>query len=77
MIMRYALKRQDKMAGMVTILIDIMVNNRFYATYKYKHCPAFKFDIQDAESKVLERYPSLQTKQRHGANVNLVIYTKN
>lgn len=62
---------------MITILIDIMVNDRFYATYKYTHCPAYKFDALDAERKILERYPSLRTRQQHGENVNLVMYTKN
>lgn len=28
-------------------MIDIMLNDRFYAAFRYKYCPAFKFDIED------------------------------
>lgn len=38
-------------------MIDIMLNDRFYAAFRYKYCPAFKFDIEDMTNKVYERYP--------------------
>ena len=38
-------------------MIDIMLNDRFYAAFRYKYCPAFKFDIEDMANKVYERYP--------------------
>lgn len=32
---------------MKTLMIDIMLNDRFYAAFRYRYCPAFKFDIED------------------------------
>ena len=40
---------------MKTLMIDIMLNDRFYAAFRYKYCPAFKFDIEDMTNKVYER----------------------
>ena len=47
---------------MKTLMIDIMLNDRFYAAFRYRYCPAFKFDIEDMTNKVYERYPTLRKK---------------
>lgn len=42
---------------MKTLMIDIMLNDRFYAAFRYKYCPAFKFDIEDMANKVYGNTP--------------------
>lgn len=42
---------------MKTLMIDIMLNDRFYAAFRYKYCPAFKFDIEDMTNKVMSDTP--------------------
>lgn len=46
---------------MKTLMIDIMLNDRFYA--------AFKFDIEDMTNKVYERYPTLRKRAMNGEKV--------
>ena len=50
-------------------MIDIMLNDRFYAAFRYKYCPAFKFDIEDMTNKVYERYPTLRKRAMNGEKV--------
>ena len=50
-------------------MIDIMLNDRFYAAFRYKYCPAFKFDIEDMANKVYERYPTLRKRSMNGEKV--------
>ena len=54
---------------MKTLVIDIMLNDRFYAAFRYKYCPAFKFDIEDMTNKVYERYPTLRKRAMNGEKV--------
>lgn len=54
---------------MKTLMIDIMLNDRFYAAFRYKYCPAFKFDIEDMTNKVYERYPTLRKRAMNGEKV--------
>lgn len=58
-----------KIDGMKTLMIDIMLNDRFYAAFRYKYCPAFKFDIEDMTNKVYERYPTLRKRAMNGEKV--------
>lgn len=44
------------------IPIDVMREDMFIVTIRYRHCPAFKFDIEDICTKILERKPTLQNK---------------
>lgn len=50
-------------------MIDIMLNDRFYAVFRYKYCPAFSIDIEDVENKVYERYPTLRKRAMNGEKV--------
>jgi hypothetical protein len=43
--------------------VDVMIGERYIFTLRYKHCPAFKFDIEDVHRKVLEKRPSLKDKE--------------
>jgi len=45
-----------------TIFVDVMMDDRFLFTMKYKWLACFKFDIKDVKRKVLERRPSLEGK---------------
>lgn len=54
---------------MKTLMIDIMLNDRFYAVFRYKYCPAFSIDIEDVENKVYERYPTLRKRAMNGERV--------
>lgn len=37
--------------------------------FRYKYCPAFKFDIEDMTNKVYERYPTLRKRAMNGEKV--------
>ena len=54
---------------MKTLMIDIMLNDRFYAAFRYKYCPAFKFDIEDMANKVYGRYHTLRKRAMNGEKV--------
>lgn len=54
---------------MKTLMIDIMLNDRFYAAFRYKYCLAFKFDIEDMANKVYGRYPTLRKRAMNGEKV--------
>lgn len=56
---------------MVNIPIDIIVDGRYYATYNYKHCPAFTIRMEDIETQLLQRYPSLEYKAKRGMEIVL------
>ena len=54
---------------MNTLMIDKMLNDRFNAAFRYRYCPAFKFDIEDMAIKVYERYPTLRKWAMNGEKV--------
>lgn len=58
---------------MITIPIDIMIDGYFYATYHYKHCPAFTIRMQDVEQQVMAKYPSVKQKALKGHKVVLAM----
>ena len=47
---------------MKTLFVDIMLHGMFQFTLRYRYCPAFKLDLKDVRSKVIERRPLLKGK---------------
>lgn len=47
---------------MKTLFVDIMLHGMFQFMLRYRYCPAFKIDLDDVYSKVIERRPSLEGK---------------
>ena len=47
---------------MKTFVFDIMLNERFICTLKYKYCALFPIDFEDLEKFVLQKRPPLKGK---------------
>ena len=52
--------REQSNIGSKTIYIDIMKDERFIFTLKYKYCPLFKIDIGDIYNEVVKKRPTLK-----------------
>ena len=48
-----------------TIFVDIMMDDRFLFTMKYKWLACFAFNVEDVQRKVFEMRPSLKGKPIH------------
>ena len=44
------------------IPIDVMQGDRFLVTIRYRHCPAFRLNLEDILTKIFERKPTLREK---------------
>lgn len=51
------------------IKVDIMIKDRFYATFKYRHPRIFILREEDLQRYAEEHYPSIR-----GKNYRLVLY---
>ena len=47
---------------MKTLVFDVMLNERFVCTLKYKYCARFPIDCEDLIKFVLQKRPTLKGK---------------
>lgn len=47
---------------MKTIFLDVMLNDRFVCTLKYKFCPLFPIELGDLKKFIESKRPSLKGK---------------
>lgn len=47
---------------MKTLFLDVMLNDRFVCTLKYKFCPLFPIELDDLKKFIESKRPSLNGK---------------
>lgn len=47
---------------MKTLFLDVMLNDRFVCTLKYKFCPLFPIELDDLKKFIESKRPSLKGK---------------
>lgn len=47
---------------MKTIFFDVMLNERFVKTFKYRYNPLFGFDMDELREFVISKLPTLKNK---------------
>lgn len=47
------------------IEVDVMIGDRYYSTFEFKHNPCFKFDIQSVVLTAEKLYPTIKYKDYH------------
>jgi hypothetical protein len=48
--------------AMKTLFLDVMLNDRFVCTLKYKFCPLFPIELDDLKKFIESKRPSLKGK---------------
>lgn len=54
--------QKERMVCKKTLFLDVMLNDRFVCTLKYKFCPLFPIELDDLKKFIESKRPSLKGK---------------
>ena len=55
-------RKKPQSDGYKTLFVDVMLNDRFVFTLRYRYCPLFRINLEDVAKAVVEKRPSLKGK---------------